>query len=160
MVILSSQGMNQSITRMNTNEDQSPRNQMMNTMIFLPRFTCLPASQSSLWRFTHLEVHTLISITHQTLNRVPHNQQKMRITQATSNLLEYLLALCRGRSRTPHNHHDRSQRQSPTSARRSSLLQAVQVAATTKSNKRITQRNTSTKCLQMQTLKQCTQILS
>ena len=26
--------MNQSITRMNTNEDQSPRNQMMNTMIF------------------------------------------------------------------------------------------------------------------------------
>ena len=34
MVIPPSQGMNQSITRMNTNEDQSPRNQMMNTMIF------------------------------------------------------------------------------------------------------------------------------
>ena len=29
------------------------------------------------------------------------------------------------RSRTPHNHHDRSRRQSPPSAQRSSLLQAV-----------------------------------
>ena len=28
-----------------------------------------------------------------TLNRVPHNQHKMRITQAMSNPLEYLLAL-------------------------------------------------------------------
>ena len=34
MVIPSSRGMNQSIIRMNTNEDQSPRNQMINTMIF------------------------------------------------------------------------------------------------------------------------------
>ena len=34
MVIPSSRGMNQSITRMNNNEDQSPRNQMMNIMIF------------------------------------------------------------------------------------------------------------------------------
>jgi hypothetical protein len=40
-----------------------------------------------------LEVHMLIGITCQTLNRVPHNQHKMRITQATSNPLEYLLAL-------------------------------------------------------------------
>ena len=64
---------------------------------FLPRFTYLPASYSSLWRFTHLEVYALIGITRQTLNRVSHNQHKMRITQATSNLLEYLLALRRGK---------------------------------------------------------------
>ena len=94
-------GVNQSITRMNTNENQSPQNQMMNTMIFLPRFTCLPTSYSSLWRFTHLVVHALIGITRQTLNRVPHNQHKMRITQATSNQLEYLLALHRGRVKNP-----------------------------------------------------------
>ena len=60
----------------------------------------MPASYSSLWRFTHLEVHTLIGITRQTLNRVLHNQHKMRITQATSNTLEYLLALRQERSRT------------------------------------------------------------
>ena len=57
----------------------------------------MPASYSSLWRFTHLEVHALIGFTRQTLNRVPHNQHKMRITQATSNPLEYLLALHRGK---------------------------------------------------------------
>ena len=34
MVIPPSQGMNQSITRMNTNEDQSPRNQMMTQYFF------------------------------------------------------------------------------------------------------------------------------
>jgi hypothetical protein len=34
MVIPLSQGMNQSITRMNTNEDQSPQNQMMTQSIF------------------------------------------------------------------------------------------------------------------------------
>ena len=129
-------------------------------MIFSPRFTCLPASYSLLWRFTHLEVHALIGITRQTLNRVPHNQHKMRITQATSNPLEYLLSLRWERSRTPHNHHDRSRRQSPTSAQRSLLLQAIQVVATTKSKKQIPQRNTNTKCLQMQTLKQCTWIHS
>jgi hypothetical protein len=35
MVIPLSQGMNQSITRMNTNEDQSPQNQMMTQSIFI-----------------------------------------------------------------------------------------------------------------------------
>ena len=68
---------------------------------FLSRFTCLPASYSSLWRYTHLEVHALIGITRQTLDRVPHNQHKMRITQATSNPLEYLLALRRGKVKNP-----------------------------------------------------------
>ena len=43
----------------------------------------------------------LIGITCQTLNRVPHNQHKMRITQATSNLLEYLLALHWGKVKNP-----------------------------------------------------------
>ena len=70
-------------------------------MIFPLRFTCLPTSQSLLWRFTHLEVHTLIGITHQTRNQVPHNQHKMRITQATSNLLKYILALRRGKVKNP-----------------------------------------------------------
>ena len=48
-----------------------------------------------------LGVHELIGITHQTLNRVPHNQHKMRITQAMSNPLEYLLALRRGKVKNP-----------------------------------------------------------
>ena len=61
----------------------------------------MPASYSLLWRFTHLEVHALIGITRQTLDRVPHNQHKMRITQATSNPLEYLLALHRGKGQEP-----------------------------------------------------------
>ena len=100
-VIPPCRGRSQSITRMNNNEDQSPRNQMMNTIIFLPRFTSLPASYSSLWRFTHLEVHALIGITRQTLNRVPHNQHKMRITQAMSNSLEYLLGLHWGKVKNP-----------------------------------------------------------
>ena len=101
MVIPPCQGVNQSITRININEDQSPQNQRMNTMIFLPRFTCLSASYFSLWRFTHLEVHALIGITRQTLNRVSHNQHKMRITQATSNSLEYLLTLHWGKVKNP-----------------------------------------------------------
>ena len=61
----------------------------------------MPASYSSMWRFTHLEVHALIGITRQTLNTMSHNQHKMRITQATSNLLEYLLALHRGKIKNP-----------------------------------------------------------
>ena len=48
-----------------------------------------------------LRVHALIGITHQTLNRVPHNQHKMRITQVTSNLLAYLLALHQGKVKHP-----------------------------------------------------------
>ena len=44
------------------------------TQDFFSRFTCLPASKSPLWRFTHLEVHALIGITRLTRNRVPHNQ--------------------------------------------------------------------------------------
>ena len=67
---------------------------------FLPRFTCLQASYS-LWRYTHLEVYALIGFTRQTLNRVPHNQHKMRITQATSNPLKYLLAIHRGKVKNP-----------------------------------------------------------
>jgi hypothetical protein len=35
------------------------------------------------------------------LNRVPHNQYKMKITQVMSNPLEYLLALCRGKVKNP-----------------------------------------------------------
>ena len=34
-------------------------------------------------------------------HRVPHNQHKMRITQATSNSLEYLLALHREKVKNP-----------------------------------------------------------
>ena len=131
MVIPPCRGRSQSITRMNTNKDQSPRNQMM-TQRFLPRFTCLPSSQSLLWRFTYLEVHALIGITRQTLNRMPHNQHKMRITQATSNSLEYLLALRRGKVKNPS---------------------ITMIRAGDK-------RNTNTKCLQMQLLKQCTWIHS
>jgi hypothetical protein len=40
-------------------------------------------------------------ITRLTRNRVLHNQHKMRITQATSNPLEYLLALCREKVKNP-----------------------------------------------------------
>ena len=47
------------------------------------------------------EVHALIGIIRQTLNRVPHNQHKMRITQAMSNPLEYLLALYWGKVQNP-----------------------------------------------------------
>ena len=43
----------------------------------------------------------LIGFTRQTLNRVPHNQHKMRITQATSNPLEYLLALRQRKVKNP-----------------------------------------------------------
>ena len=46
-------------------------------------------------------IHSLIGITRQPLNRVPYNQHMMRITQATSNPLEYLLALCRGKVKNP-----------------------------------------------------------
>ena len=38
---------------------------------------------------------------YKTLNRVPHNQHNMRITQATSNPLEYLLALHQGKVKNP-----------------------------------------------------------
>jgi hypothetical protein len=45
--------------------------------------------------------YALIGITRQTLNTVLHNQHKMRITQATSNPLEYLLALRWGKVKNP-----------------------------------------------------------
>jgi hypothetical protein len=48
---------------------------------------------------------------------VPHNQHKMRITQATSNLLEYHLALHQKKLKNPYNHHDQSQRRSPSASR-------------------------------------------
>ena len=91
---------NQSITKMNNNDDQSPRNQMMNTMIFT-EVHLLAGKLVLVVTITHLEVHALIGITRQTLNRVPHNQHKMRITQGMSNLLEYLLALRRGKVKNP-----------------------------------------------------------
>ena len=47
------------------------------------------------------EVHALIGIIRQTLNRVPHNQHKMRITLATSNPLDYLLALRQKKVKNP-----------------------------------------------------------
>jgi hypothetical protein len=43
----------------------------------------------------------LIGITRQTRNQVPHNQHKIKITQATSNPLEYLLALRHGMVKNP-----------------------------------------------------------
>ena len=49
----------------------------------------------------HLEIHELIGIKRQTHNRVLHNQHKMRITQAMSNPLEYLLAIHRGKVKNP-----------------------------------------------------------
>ena len=142
----------------NHNLLRNPRNKMIQD--FLPRFTYMPASQSSLWQFTHLEFHVLIGITHQTLNRVPHNQHKMRIIQATSNPLEYLLALRRQKVKNP-SQSPRSEPETITNLR-SMILAApsIQVAATTKSNKRIPQQNTNTKCLQIETLKQCTWIHS
>ena len=50
-------GMNQSITSMKTNEDQSPQNQMMNIMIFYRgSLACRQATprcgDSLTWRFT------------------------------------------------------------------------------------------------------------
>jgi hypothetical protein len=74
---------NQSIT-MNTNE----------ILVHRGSLACRQGSpccgDSLTWRFTRL-----------TRNRVPHNQHKMRITQATSNPLEYLLALHRGKVKNP-----------------------------------------------------------
>ena len=52
---------------------------MMNTMIFT-EVHLLADKLLLIERFTHLEVHVLIGIIRQTLNRVPHNQHKMRIT--------------------------------------------------------------------------------
>ena len=100
MVIPPSQAMNQSIIRMNTNEDQSPQNQMM-THWFFTEVHLLAGKLVLIVAIHSLGGHALIGITRQTLNRVPHNQHKMRITQATSNPLEYLLALCRGKVKNP-----------------------------------------------------------
>jgi hypothetical protein len=46
-------------------------------------------------------IHSLIGITRLTRNRVSHNQHKMRITQATSNSIEYFLALRQGKVKNP-----------------------------------------------------------
>ena len=48
----------------------------------------------------HLEVHILIGITSQTLNRVLHNQHKMRVAQWHA-LLELLFAAPTGRAQVP-----------------------------------------------------------
>jgi len=42
------------------------------TQDFLPRFTCFPASYSSLWRYTHLMDHELIGNPKPNPQRVPH----------------------------------------------------------------------------------------
>jgi hypothetical protein len=42
--------------------------------IFLPRFTCFPASYSSLWRCTHLSVRELIDYQESSPRRAPHNR--------------------------------------------------------------------------------------
>jgi len=83
---------------MNTNEYQEDNK---DTMFFSSEVNLLAGKLVPMWRFTHLEVHTLIGITCQTHNRVPYNQHKMRITQAMSNLLEYLLALHRRKVKNP-----------------------------------------------------------
>jgi hypothetical protein len=44
------------------------------TQDFLPRFTCFPASYSSLWRCTHLSVHELIDYQESSPRRAPHNR--------------------------------------------------------------------------------------
>jgi hypothetical protein len=56
----------------------------------------------------------MIGITRLTHNQLLHNQHKMRITQATSNPLEYLLALRRGKVKNPS--------QSPRSAPETSIF--------------------------------------
>jgi hypothetical protein len=68
---------------------------------FISRFTCLPASYSSLRWPIHLVVRELIGTT-PSQGRCK-NLQKMRALNVTSNPLEVLLALCWGISpRTPH----------------------------------------------------------
>ena len=141
---------------MNTKKSADKR-----TQDFLPRFTCLPVSQSSLWRFTHLKVHELIGITHQTLNRVPHNQHKMRIIQATSNPLEYLLALRWGKGQEPltittikarDNHQ--SPLNDPCCSKQSRWRQLPRVTSESHSETRIP---SASRCKHS---RQCTQILS
>ena len=135
----------------NHNQSRNPRTMM--TQDFLPSFTCLPASQSSLWRFTHLEVHALIGITSQTLNRVPYNQHKMRITQATRNPLKLPFVISHGEgTRTPHNVDDRSRQQSPIAAQQSTNHRVIQVSANTKSNKNSTSPNHPTTTTDARTL--------
>ena len=90
----------QSIKEMNNNGDQSPRNQKdEHNDFYRGSLACRQATPRC--GDSHLEVHVLIGITHQTLNRVLHHQHKMRITQAMSNLLEYLLALRWGKVKNP-----------------------------------------------------------
>jgi hypothetical protein len=73
-----------SIIRMNINGDQSPRNQMM-TQWFFCRGSLACRKLVLVVAIHSLRGSLLNGITRQTLNRVPHNQHKMRITQATSN---------------------------------------------------------------------------
>jgi len=78
-----------------TNHSQSqenPRQEM--TQDFLPRFTCFPASYSSLWRYTHLMDHELIGNPKPNPQRVPHihsqdedppsHEQSTRVTNLRS----------------------------------------------------------------------------
>jgi hypothetical protein len=74
---------------------------------------------SSVWRHTHLVAHALIGITRLALHKgVIKKPIQERVFNAMSNPLEFfLLWIFRGEgTRTPHNHHDWSRRQSPPSA--------------------------------------------
>ena len=100
MVIPPSRGINQSIIRINTNEDQPPRNQMMNTMIF---------TEVHLLAGKLLLVVAIHSLGGSRVNRhrMPNLQSGVaqptqdEDSQATSNPQEYLLALHRGKVKNP-----------------------------------------------------------
>ena len=72
---------------------------MMNTMIFTE--VHLLAGKLVLVVAIHSLGGSCANWHHTPNPRVPHNQHKMRITQATRNLLEYLLALRRGKVKNP-----------------------------------------------------------
>jgi hypothetical protein len=96
------------------------------TMIFPLTFTCLPASYVPV-----VAIHPLGDSRanwHHTSNPQSGATQPTQDEdpQATSNPLKMPFVISYGEgSRTPHNHHDRSKRQAPPSAQRSSLHQAV-----------------------------------
>jgi hypothetical protein len=90
-------------------------------------------------------IHSLagLGITRLTHNRVPHNQHKMRITQATSNPLEYLLALRRRKVKNPS--------QSPRSEpKTSTFLRSTILAAPSGLGARQPPRETSESCSKTQ----------
>jgi hypothetical protein len=96
------------------------------TQDFYPRFTCLPASY-----VLGVAIHPLGGSRanwHHTPNPQSGATQPTQDgdPQAMSNPLEMPFANShREGSRTPHNYHDRRRRQTPPSAQRSSLHQAI-----------------------------------